>query len=70
MHTGAGASLGSTERLCYVVLNKKRQQMMGVVVVTSYMTQGMVNNPQIFTTPGLFLVMGAMNSLRRKTKES
>ncbi len=39
---------------------------MGVITIVSYLGQGLVNNPQIFTTPGLFLFMGAMNSLRRK----
>lgn len=39
--------------------------MMGTVTICSYLAQGMVNNPQIFTTPLLFLFLGIMKSMEK-----
>lgn len=34
-----------------------------VMVLSSYLLQGIVNNPQVFTLPLIFLFMGAVNNL-------
>jgi hypothetical protein len=49
-------------------LNKtKPLATIGCVGITAYMLQGLINNPQVFTTPLLFLFLGIMdNILNRK----
>ena len=37
----------------------------GVLVVCSYMVQGLVNNPTVFLTPYLFLMLGIIKSMER-----
>lgn len=39
--------------------------MLGVIVVCSYMAQGFVNNPTVFLTPYLFLMLGIIRSMER-----
>lgn len=40
---------------------------MGVVTVCSYLAQGLVNNPQIFITACLFVFLGIMKSIERRS---
>lgn len=42
--------------------------MMGTMVVSSFLAQGLVNNPQIITTPHLFLLLGIVKSLEQRNK--
>ncbi|MFP3156028.1 O-antigen ligase family protein [Lachnospiraceae bacterium ZAX-1] len=42
--------------------------LIGSVTALSYLMQGLVNNPQTFTTPLLFIFFGVMESLYRKYK--
>lgn len=38
---------------------------LGVIVVCSYIAQGLVNNPTVFLTPYLFLMLGIIKSMER-----
>lgn len=38
---------------------------LGVIVVCSYMAQGLVNNPTVFLTPYLFLMLGIIKSMEK-----
>ena len=53
-------------------IQKKKNSSIAIlscVVVLSYMAQGLVNNPQVFTTPLLFLFLGIMeNKIRNEEK--
>ncbi len=41
----------------------KPQMILGVVVICAYIAQGMVNNPTIFLTPYLFLMLGIIRGM-------
>ena len=41
----------------------------GIIGITAYMLQGLVNNPQVFTTPLLFLFLGIMDKLINRKNE-
>ena len=41
----------------------KPQMILGVVVICAYIAQGMVNNPTIFLTPYLFLMLGIIKGM-------
>lgn len=41
----------------------------GIIGITAYMLQGIVNNPQIFTTPLFFLFLGVMDKLINRKNE-
>ena len=38
---------------------------LGVIVVCSYIAQGLVNNPTVFLAPYLFLMLGIIKSMER-----
>ncbi len=39
--------------------------LLGIIVVCSYMAQGLVNNPTVFLTPYLFLMLGMIKSMEK-----
>lgn len=41
---------------------------LGCIGVTAYLLQGLVNNPQVFTSPLLFLFLGIMENMRKNAK--
>ncbi len=41
----------------------------GVAALFSYLMQGMVNNPTVFITPNLFLLLGILHALLKQCKE-
>lgn len=52
------------------VLHRKRQviAVIGVAGIVSHMMQGIVNNPQVFTTPLLFVFLGILESKMREVR--
>lgn len=46
-------------------ISQKPFRILGVVVVCSYMAQGLVNNPTVFLTPYLFLMLGIIKSMEK-----
>ena len=44
---------------------EKPIMLLGIVVPCGYMAQGMVNNPTVFLTPYLFLMLGIIKSLEK-----
>lgn len=46
-------------------ISQKPFRLLGVVVVCSYMAQGLVNNPTVFLTPYLFLMLGIIKSMEK-----
>lgn len=48
---------------------KLPEAVLGCVVALAYMAQGMVNNPQVFTTPLLFLFLGIMENKTRNQEK-
>ena len=46
-------------------VQEKPALLMGVLVVCSYLAQGLVNNPTVFLTPYLFLMLGIINSMEK-----
>lgn len=43
--------------------------LLGAVVLCSYLAQSLVNNPTVFITPNLFLFLGILKSIERKSSE-
>lgn len=43
----------------------KPSLLLGIIVVCSYMAQGLVNNPTVFLTPYLFLMLGMIKSMEK-----
>lgn len=43
---------------------------MGTVTIASYLAQGLVNNPQIFTTTELFVFLGILNAMGKSPSHS
>lgn len=46
-------------------VSKKPFRILGVAVVCGYMAQGLVNNPTVFLTPYLFLLLGIIKSMEK-----
>lgn len=46
-------------------ISLKPSLLFGIIVVFSYMAQGLVNNPTVFLTPYLFLMLGMIKSMEK-----
>ncbi len=46
-------------------ISVKPSVLLGVILVCSYMAQGLVNNPTVFLTPYLFLLLGMIKSMEK-----
>lgn len=51
------------------MMPKRPALLMGVAVVCSYLAQGLVNNPTVFLTPYLFLMLGIIKSMEKVEHE-
>ena len=47
--------------------NDRKEALMGILVISGYLAQGMVNNLQIATTPVWFVLLGIFYAVTRKT---
>jgi hypothetical protein len=54
---------------CIRTHKTKLLAVLGCVGITAYILQGMVNNPQVFTTPLLFIFLGVMDNLINRNQE-
>ena len=69
---GVISYMGMQISLLVTCIRKHKTKMLavlGCVGITAYILQGMVNNPQVFTTPILFIFLGVMDNLVNRNQE-
>lgn len=69
---GMTSYMGMQISLLVTCIRKHKTKMLavlGCVGITAYILQGMVNNPQVFTTPLLFIFLGVMDNLVNRNQE-